>query len=283
MALVATLGVGHAVLSRPPERTIAPAPPVSPPLNGPLVDKPNKENGPAVAAGPARRRRVAAAPPSNRAPGELTAPEVVLADKKPRIPLAVTAPLAGRSTEGVVSVSPDSDESRGDQFVAARSQLAAMTANYVRVSEEATSPDHALAALFAANKADLTQFRLTSFRSFSQGVSRTDVSIYLPNRRDSEVVGVVFNLLNPTGAPPWEPTEALVINKALSPVGNPAALRAMPRVIRPGERGQVALVFSRRSAGVDDEHAETAVLFEILRDHRPEFAAELPVTDLRQW
>jgi len=207
-------------------------------------------------------------PLSDPALGEHSALSV-LADQEIRIPLTVTTPLAEMWRGRTVNLSGDSGKPLGplrDELVVAQEQLAAR--------------DLAIAALLATNQADLMKLRLVSFRSLRQGGARVDMKVYLPRRRDSEVVGVVFNLTNPTDAPPWEPTEALVTNKALFPAGKPIALRAMPQVILPGTRGQVALVFPRRSTGIDDEHAEL-VLFEILRDHQPEFTAEVSVADLR--
>jgi hypothetical protein len=224
------------------------------------------------------------APPSKHA-----APAVVLADRKARIPLTVTAPPAGKRTDGSVQhVSVDSDEAAGTlrgELVAAQGQLAAMTANYVKVSGEATSPEHAIAALLAANKADLTQFRLVSIRSVKSSGLRVEMAIYLPkDENDSSSVGVVFDVTNPSEAAPWEPTEAAVIpDPKLPDMMRFAATRAVPRVIAPGQHGRVAMVFSREFYDPTEGEGPvpTSVQLALLRDNRPEVSFEVMTADLQ--
>lgn len=234
-----------------------PAPPVSPPPNGPLIGKPEKD-GAAVAAGPTHRRKV------------------VLADQKARIPLTVTASPAQRRTDEVVDVSLGSDERTARQeLVAAQSRLAIMTAKYVKVSGEELSPQHALAALFATGNAHLAHFYRASYRRLTANGVSASVAIWKPRADDdSGTVAVVVDLANPDDAPPWEPTEGRIVRSDVrSSSGSPAALRAMPRAIPPGQRGRVAVVFNQSVIG------EKAMV-EILRGSRPEFAIEVSSQDL---
>jgi len=99
------------------------------------------------------------------------------------------------------------------------------------------------------------------------------VAIWKPrDDDDSGTVAVVVDLTNPDDAPPWEPTEGRIVRSDAT-TESPAAVRAMPQVIAPGQRGRVALVFNQSEI---DEKA----MVEILRDSRPAFAMEITSRDL---
>jgi len=220
-------------LSRPPEKSIAQAPPV--PQPSPLVCKPNKEDGPAVAAGPARRRRVAAAPPSGALP-------LASADKKTRDP--VTAPPAERRTAEVVRVSPDSDEATGtlrDEPLAAQGQAA----SNVKASGEVLSVDHALAALLVQGRVDLTPFRTFDTWWLHEDGADVEVSILTPKKDKSEAdegkVAVVLNVTNRSLALPWRLQE-IRLTTATGERPWPFAVRSDGESISRGQSGKVAIV-----------------------------------------
>jgi len=265
-------------LSRP-EKSVAPAPSVFLPPPDPLVNKTTGEGGTAVAAGPARQHKVVSPPAAPAPSGERAAPPVVLAAKGDEP--AVTAPPVGRGSDGAAPAAPGSDDahesrrSLRDKLVASQGQLAVMKADYVKVSGEALSPQHALAALFATGNAQLAHFyRASSRRLTANGVSAR-VAIWKPrDDDDSGTVAVVVDLTNPDDAPPWEPTEGRIVRSDAT-TGSPVAVRAMPQVIAPGQRGRVALVFNQ--AEIDEK-----AMVEILRDSRPEFAMEITSRDLER-
>lgn len=63
-------------------------------------------------------------------------------------------------------------------------------------------------------------------------------------------------------------------------VVKPAAIWALPRVLSPGQKGRVALVFDRASTGLDKVDG-TAKLLELLRNDRVELAVELSPGDVQ--
>lgn len=170
-------------------------------------------------------------------------------------------------------VSPDPDEATGTvrgALPVAQDQLAAMPARYVKTSGEEPSPQHAL-ALFASDNARLTHFREVSARRLKVNGVNTDLALWKDD--DSGLVAVVVGLTNPDDAPPWEPNEGRIVSDARS--SSAVAIRAMPRVILPGQSGRVALVF-------DQSVIEDKAMVEILRGSRPEFAMEVSSQELDQ-
>jgi hypothetical protein len=209
-------------------------------------------------AGSAQGHDVVVTPPSDPAPGKLSALPGIVANKKARAAPTVIAPPPAE-----MHVSLDADESMSN-----------LEASYVKVSGEALSPPHALAALFVTGNADLTQFRQASRRHLT--VNGLDVFSTVWMNDDSGTVAVVVDLPNPNDAPPWEPLEGrIIISHVRSSSESPVALRAMPRVIPPGRRGRVAVVFNR--SVIEDK-----AMVEILRGSRPDFGIEVSSRDLEQ-
>ena len=114
-----------------------------------------------------------------------------------------------------------------------------------------------------------------------------------PKADDASKVAVVVELTNPNDAPAWELNDAqiepapderaeqgAVIARAM--VVKPAAVWvwALPRVLPPGQKGRIAVVFDRASAGLDEVDG-TARVLELLRNDRVEFAVELNPGDLQ--
>jgi len=153
-------------------------------------------------------------------------------------------------------------------------ELAVMPASYGQGAYgEDLSPSHAIATLFATGNSRLTHFVLVSFRRIKVNGVNTDLALWKDD--DSGMAAVVVDLTNPNDAPSWEPNEGRIVADARSSSGSPTAIRAMPRVIPPGQRGRVALVFNRSMI-------EDKAMVEILRGSRPEFAMEVSSQELEQ-
>src|SRR5512140_2869928 len=224
---------------------------------------------------PAQGHDVVVTPSSGPAPGKHFAPPAIVATKKARIPRTVTAPPTESRGDGAVSLSDDSDKSMGplrDELVTAKTSSEVVAAKYVKVSGEALSPQHALATLFATDNGDHTDFQEVSSRRLT--VNGVDVYSTVWMSDDSGTVAVVVDLPNPNDAMPWEPLEGRIISERSSSESQ-VALRAMPRVIPPGQRGRVALVFNR--SVIEDK-----AMVEILRDSRPDFGIEVTSQELAQ-
>jgi len=171
------------------------------------------------------------------------------------------------------SSSRNSSSPRRDELVTANPSFEVMAAKYVKASGEELSPQHAWATLFATNNAPLTNFHLVNRRRLT--VNGVNVTLRIWMGDDSGTVALVVDLPNPNDAPPWEPLDGRIIADGRSPSESPVALRAMPRVIPPGQCGRVALVFNRSVI-------EDRAMVEILRDSRPDFGIEISSQELEE-
>ena len=166
-----------------------------------------------------------------------------------------------------MSLSDDSDKSM------ANPSFEVMAAKYVKASGEELSPEHAWATLFATGNGGVTGFLEVSTRRLTLNGVGVYSTVWMNGQTGT--VAVVVDLPNPNDAPPWEPLEGRIIGDVRSPNESPVALRAMPRVIPPGQRGRVALVFNR--SAIQDK-----AMVEILRDSRPDFGIEVTSLDLER-
>ena len=147
--------------SRPPEKPIAPASPV-PPTQRPSRGKPKREDSLAVAAGPARRRVVVAADEPQQGKKESERGSTTHEAERQggdaagggRLAAASTPPSTASTNAPADAPSLGRDGER--QVAGSREQPATTSTDFVRVYGEATSPEHNLAALLAADRADLT-------------------------------------------------------------------------------------------------------------------------------
>src|SRR4051812_5542408 len=171
-----------------------------------------------------------------------------------------------------------------------KAALEAANTRASKLEEQAASPEHAVATLLATDKADLTSLVRVSSRSVdAERGPRADLDVYLP-REGTQTVAVVIELTNPRSAQAWEPVEArLTIEPPPSrrwgqPVRwgppEPAAVRASPRKLAPGQKGRIALVFDNSSLALGKDDAP--LLLEILRGQRTEFSMLLQPGDVRR-
>jgi len=301
-------------LARLPERNIAPAPPVSPP-SGPLASQPKREDIANAAAGP-----------SGLAPGKHVPPSVVLADKNARIPLSVTAPPAARRPDGAAHVAVDSGESKStarDQFVVAlnatvqttdpgataqqpatlivqcpappigedrelRAQLDAARSQLAKAKDEASMPEHLVAALLVSERPELASLVRTITRHVGRGIHTAMIDVYGSPRPGDPIVAVVLTLKNPRGNPAWKPAEGqvtiqpAVLHESLRPVPArwhpplPVAVRSRPARILPGQTAQIALVLDRTDFNLDGR----PVMVQLFREGKWVFEFELTPDDL---
>lgn len=171
-----------------------------------------------------------------------------------------------------------------------KAALEAAKSRMSKLEEQADSPEHAIATLLAADKADMTTFTRFSSRSVEPDRGpRADLDVYLP--WEGKTVAVVIELTNPRSAQAWEPIEARL---SIEPPpdrrwGQPVrwgppepatAVRSSPRKLAPGQKGRIVVVFdnSTLALGTDD----APLLLEILRDQRTEFSMLLRPGDVQR-
>jgi len=197
--------------------------------------------------------------PSDLAPGERSASAVVLANKKARIPLTVTAPPAGRRTDGALPVSLDSNEAasmlRGERTKTLQLQQAMgmMREQFDRLSREFERRDRdevswmelwlvcwpAGRTISALHRARLQVHLRREHRhqgravqapvaAHQSGQSRRGVHRHQQGHRAFELDELRLT------AEPYDIGE------------RPYAMRAQKKVIAPGESGRFALLIPQR-------------------------------------
>jgi len=222
-------------LPLPPERGMAPASPVSPPLDGALVGKPEKEGG-ADPAGPVRRRDFLAIPSS--------APPVALASKRTRVSTEAIAPAVE------VNLAEQDSTAVRRELALERGQVKTLRADKERCEKEETSVDYAIAALIVRGRSDLTPF--VPVRQHSSKFRRAGVDIrvtpFMPKEGvDDPGKAVLVFEINNQGAESWELDDVRLL--ASSGDTRPFALRAVARVVDPGRTEAFAVVIDAQEFG----------------------------------
>jgi len=197
------------------------------------------------------------------------------------VPATQPAPAATPAAMIVQCTPSDSERALRAQLDEARGQLDGAKEQLAKLKEEASMPDHAVAALLVSDHPDLALLERFSRRhTVGAGMGRlreVDAEVYLSPHTDETMTAVVLTLRNPREAPAWEPKEAIIRTPSSyrdPPV--PVALRSSPERIRPGETARIALVFDRLDLRLDD-YASLA----LFRDGKWEMEIELRPSDFQ--
>jgi len=236
-------------------------------------------------------RKLFVTPTRELAKGERFTLLVTLADGTV-IPLSLTSPPENRSADGEVQITKEPE--KPDEL---RAKLAVMTekamsfeARLDRALEEQRSPEHLLAGLLAGGDARLTSLIRMKERSFVDGAGRRvllETYASSPDApRAASQVAVVFLVTN-TGTEPVEFTSGQAFSSpGLDPIS--LAFRTQPRVIRPGEKGSIAVVFDRTTLGKREGEKVAIDFFSQARGGQIEFSVDLGLGDFearpaRRW
>ncbi|HEX5750075.1 MAG TPA: DUF2381 family protein [Archangium sp.] len=161
------------------------------------------------------------------------------------LPFTVTA-RAGY-VDGQVNVFPDPEapEAVLTALKEQHEENEALRAENHRQREEGISVDHAIAALLANDKVDLTPFTEGEKWVLRREEIEVEILIFVPKKTRRKVAetkaGVVFKVTNKDPSRPWALQEAR-LSTLTTQQSKPFALRETSPVIAPGETGRIAIV-----------------------------------------
>jgi uncharacterized protein (TIGR02268 family) len=161
------------------------------------------------------------------------------------LPFTVTASRG--AVDGQVNVFPDPDSSEAvrTELKEKRKENAALRDENRRQREEATSVDHALAALLLNGQIEMTPFTEGEKWVLHGDGLEVEIFIYVPKKARKKVArtkaGVVFTVTNKDPTRPWELQEAQ-LSMFTTREPKPFALRQTPSSIAPGKTGRIAIV-----------------------------------------
>jgi uncharacterized protein (TIGR02268 family) len=161
------------------------------------------------------------------------------------LPFTVTAREG--DVDGQVNVFPDPEvpEAVHTALEEKREENKALRAENHRQREEGISVDHALAALLANGKVEMTPFTEGEKWVLRGEGIEVEILVFIPKKTRRKVAktkaGVVFKVTNKDPVRPWELQEARL---STLPGGQPKpfALRETSPSIAPGETGRIAIV-----------------------------------------
>jgi uncharacterized protein (TIGR02268 family) len=175
------------------------------------------------------------------------------------IPFNLRAPRHHESSDGQVDVYLNQEETTAVRHALqlVRSRAEALAAENDRHIQEELSVDHALAALLARGKGDLTPFAEAGFKV----INEEEVSIKVINfKRRSQKTNpgkavVAFKVTNLDPKKPWELDEIRLRSASTGDI-KAFASRASSPSIGPGETGVVAVVMDMDAfgTGVESDH-----------------------------
>jgi hypothetical protein len=181
---------------------------------------------------------------------------------------------------GVQCPPSDGERALRAQLDEARRRLTEAEEQVAKLKDEASMPDHAVAALLVSDHPDLAPLERFSWRNIAGAgrwrIRRGELDVYVSRHTDETMTAVVLTLRNPPEAPTWEPKEASITGSPFPgdpPV--PVAVQSSPERIRPGQTARIALVFDRLDVDFSRSYATLA----LLRDGDLEMYLELRPSD----
>jgi uncharacterized protein (TIGR02268 family) len=158
------------------------------------------------------------------------------------LPFTVTA--AERAWDAQLDVYPDpeSPESVRVALTEERERNLALEEDNQRQRMEASSVDHALAALLARGEVSMTPFLPKDTTLLREGGLNIHIAIFIPKEKVPwKKVAVVFKVKNTDSKRPWTGMQAR-LEAIKSEEERPVAVRAVPESIAPGETSRIAVV-----------------------------------------
>lgn len=175
------------------------------------------------------------------------------------IPFTLHAPGLRDSSDGQVDVYLDQEAPAAVRraLVQARGRLEALTAQNERYEQESASVAHAIAALLAGGRSELTPFTEAGGpRVLHDDGADIRVVTFKPRREEDDpgMAVVVFRVTNKDPKVAWALDEVR-LTSATSGDAKPFAFRAAARVVEPGKTEAMAVVIDAKAFGPDrSEH-----------------------------
>jgi uncharacterized protein (TIGR02268 family) len=175
------------------------------------------------------------------------------------IPFNLRAPRHHETTDGQVDVYLNRDETPAVRHALelVRSRVEELAAENERHLQEELSVDHALAALLAKGKSDLTPFAEAKFKTLKDNEVRIQVITF--KRRNRKLnpgkAAIAFSVTNQDPKKPWDLDEVRLMSATTGDM-KPFASRASSQSIRPGETAMIAVVMDMDAfgSGPESEH-----------------------------
>lgn len=172
------------------------------------------------------------------------------------IPLNLRAPRRHESTDGQVDIYLNQDETPAVRHALqlVRSRVEELAAENERHVQEELSVDHALAALLARDKSELTPFTMAGHKLLQGSDVDLKVVTFRPRNRKVNLgkAAVAFSVTNKDPKKPWELDEVRLVSATTGDM-KAFASRASSPSIGPGETGMVAVVMDMDAFGTGPE------------------------------
>jgi len=172
------------------------------------------------------------------------------------IPFDLRAPRHRESVDGQVDVYLSQEDTPAVRHALqlARSRVDELTAENERHVKEESSVDHALAALLAQDKADLTPFIVTGIKLIQDRDVGLKIFTFRPRNPKANLgkAAVAFSIMNKDSKKPWELEEVRLMS-ATTGDKKAFAFRTSSPSIGPGETGRVAVVMDMDTFGPGPE------------------------------
>ncbi|HYV44995.1 MAG TPA: DUF2381 family protein, partial [Myxococcaceae bacterium] len=175
------------------------------------------------------------------------------------MPFSLRAPRHHESTDGQVDVYLNQEDTLAVRraLQLARLRVEELVAENERHVQEELSVDHALAALLARDKSELTPFTMAGYKLLQGGDVELKVFTFRPRNRKANLgkAAVAFSVKNKDPKKPWELEEVRLMSATTGDM-KAFASRASSPSIGPGETGMVAVVMNLDvfGSGVESDH-----------------------------
>lgn len=171
-----------------------------------------------------------------------------------RIPLTLRRPNHHDPTDGQVDIYLNQDEAPAIRraLELARSRLTTLTAENERHVQQEGSVDHALAALLAQDRVDLTPFKMAGAKLLQDSDVDLKIVTFIPKKGTDPGKGaVVFRVTNKDSRASWELDEVRLISSLTGDM-KPIAVRSSSSSIGPGQTMAIAAVMDMKTFGSPD-------------------------------
>jgi hypothetical protein len=158
-----------------------------------------------------------------------------------------------------IYLNPDESPAVRRALDLAQTRITRLTAENARHVQEEKSVDHALAALLAQDRVDLTPFKAAGGKLLQDADVDLNIVPFLPKKGTNPGKGaVVFRVTNKDPRASWELDEVRLMSSLTGDM-KPVAVRASAPSIGPGQTGTIAAVMDMKTFG-PPEHSEQLVL-----------------------
>jgi hypothetical protein len=185
-----------------------------------------------------------------------------------RIPLTLQRPNARAPSDGQVDIylSRDGEPAVRRALELAQTQLTTLAAENERRVQQEGSVDHALAALLAQDRVDLTPFKVASAKVIQDSDVDLKIVAFVPKQKGAGPGrgAVVFRVTNKDPRRTWEFDEVRLLSVSTGDL-KPVAVRLSAPTVGPGESGTIAAVMDMKAFGAGPPAPSDHLVLELWR------------------